>query len=227
MRLALWIAVIDQAMASTAIVNYAPDLIQRTSGSSNANATLWTAAVTGAKVGWPAHWACALCDEHPCVIMVLWRTAAYLCTASEQSGIAGRPRKPLSACLLDFCLLRRGGRAPASQNINCPTFPSYLKLQSHTTPLPPTCFLWCHWPPCTHPAIPGDADRWSHRVHVPGGHGGQAAAADRGQRRVRGCAAAAGHGRPLAQRRAGGGVHVHLHPVLLRQLRRRVLGAAV
>ena len=49
-RLALWIAVIDQAMASTAIVNYAPALIQQTSLASNADATLWTGFVTGAKV---------------------------------------------------------------------------------------------------------------------------------------------------------------------------------
>ncbi|KAK9803469.1 hypothetical protein WJX73_005311 [Symbiochloris irregularis] len=49
-RLALWIAVIDQAMASTAIINYAPDLIQRTSQTSNLNATLWTSCVTGAKI---------------------------------------------------------------------------------------------------------------------------------------------------------------------------------
>lgn len=49
-RLALWIAVIDQAMASTAIINYAPDLIQATSQTSNLNATLWTSCVTGAKV---------------------------------------------------------------------------------------------------------------------------------------------------------------------------------
>lgn len=49
-RLALWIAVIDQAMASTAIVNYAPALIQQSSLSSSTSATLWTGAVTGSKV---------------------------------------------------------------------------------------------------------------------------------------------------------------------------------
>lgn len=49
-RLALWIAVFNQIMASTAIINYAPALIQQTALSSATDATLWTGFVTGAKI---------------------------------------------------------------------------------------------------------------------------------------------------------------------------------
>ena len=83
-RLALWIAVIDQAMASTAIINYAPNLIQQTSNTSNVNATLWTSSVTGAKVRIRPVLQSTLCQQRshilscPVRLLLPWQQCAGL-----------------------------------------------------------------------------------------------------------------------------------------------------
>ena len=49
----LWLAIFNQAMASTAIINYAPQLLDAAGLHSHADATLWTSAVAAAKVLMP------------------------------------------------------------------------------------------------------------------------------------------------------------------------------
>ena len=48
--IALWLAVFNQACASTAIINYAPSLLQTAAGTSDSIATFLTAAVAGSKL---------------------------------------------------------------------------------------------------------------------------------------------------------------------------------
>lgn len=50
-QIALWLAFFNQAMASSAIINYAPQLLAEAGIRSDTQATLLTCAVTGAKVG--------------------------------------------------------------------------------------------------------------------------------------------------------------------------------
>lgn len=48
--IAFWLAVFNQACASTAIINYAPSLLQTAAGASDSTATFLTAAVAGSKL---------------------------------------------------------------------------------------------------------------------------------------------------------------------------------
>ncbi|CAL5219691.1 g1578 [Coccomyxa viridis] len=49
-RMALWIALIDQAMGSTAVVNYAPQLLERAGVQTHALATAWSSSISAAKL---------------------------------------------------------------------------------------------------------------------------------------------------------------------------------
>lgn len=50
-RIALWLAFFDQGCASTAIINYAPQVLERAGVTDYGDATLWSSAITAAKVG--------------------------------------------------------------------------------------------------------------------------------------------------------------------------------
>lgn len=50
-RIALWLAFFDQGCASTAIINYAPQVLERAGVTDYGEATLWSSAITAAKVG--------------------------------------------------------------------------------------------------------------------------------------------------------------------------------
>lgn len=50
-RIALWLAFFDQGCASTAIINYAPQVLERAGVTDYGQATLWSSAITAAKVG--------------------------------------------------------------------------------------------------------------------------------------------------------------------------------
>lgn len=47
----LWLAFFDQGMASTAIINYAPQILTAAGVESHGSATLYSSAITAAKVG--------------------------------------------------------------------------------------------------------------------------------------------------------------------------------
>lgn len=49
-RMALWLAFFDQGCASTAIINYAPQVLERAGVTDYGDATLWSSAITAAKV---------------------------------------------------------------------------------------------------------------------------------------------------------------------------------
>ena len=66
-RMALWLAFFDQGCASTAIINYAPEVLERAGVTDYGDATLWSSAITAAKVrqGSIARWPWnALCPIH-------------------------------------------------------------------------------------------------------------------------------------------------------------------
>ena len=50
----LWLAFFDQGMASTAIINYAPQILTAAGVESHGAATLYSSAITAAKVGVPS-----------------------------------------------------------------------------------------------------------------------------------------------------------------------------
>lgn len=49
-RMALWLAFFDQGCASTAIINYAPQVLEMAGIRDYSDATLWSSAITAAKV---------------------------------------------------------------------------------------------------------------------------------------------------------------------------------
>ena len=49
-RMALWLAFFDQGCASTAIINYAPEVLEIAGVKDYGDATLWSSAITAAKV---------------------------------------------------------------------------------------------------------------------------------------------------------------------------------
>ena len=49
-RMALWLAFFDQGCASTAIINYAPEVLEIAGIKDYGDATLWSSAITAAKV---------------------------------------------------------------------------------------------------------------------------------------------------------------------------------
>lgn len=49
-RMALWLAAFDQGCASTAIINYAPQVLEAAGVTDYGDATLWSSAITAAKV---------------------------------------------------------------------------------------------------------------------------------------------------------------------------------
>ena len=49
-RMALWLAFFDQGCASTAIINYAPQVLELAGVTDYGDATLWSSAITAAKV---------------------------------------------------------------------------------------------------------------------------------------------------------------------------------
>ena len=54
-RMALWLAFFDQGCASTAIINYAPEVLEMAGIRDYGDATLWSSAITAAKVVCPPH----------------------------------------------------------------------------------------------------------------------------------------------------------------------------
>ncbi len=51
-RMALWLAFFDQGCASTAIINYAPQVLEAAGIKDYGDATLWSSGITAAKVRW-------------------------------------------------------------------------------------------------------------------------------------------------------------------------------
>ncbi|KAK9835166.1 hypothetical protein WJX81_002425 [Elliptochloris bilobata] len=98
--LALVIAFIDQAMASTAVVNYAPEMLMR-AGLPSSDATLWTSAIPGAKV-LGVGITLLLVDSAGRRPLMLWGSAA--CTAALLLLAAGDWRQSPVLMLAAMCL---------------------------------------------------------------------------------------------------------------------------
>ena len=66
-RIALWLAFFDQGCASTAIINYAPEVLEIAGVTDYGDATLWSSAITASKVGCIAAFNCMLLNVvHEC-----------------------------------------------------------------------------------------------------------------------------------------------------------------
>lgn len=93
-RMALWLAFFDQGCASTAIINYAPQVLERAGVTDYGDATLWSSAITAAKVqqGSIARW--------PWNALYVQYTAlelAWIVTVSGVSSSCCHPNKVASS----------------------------------------------------------------------------------------------------------------------------------
>ena len=59
-KIALWLAFFDQGCASTAIINYAPEVLEIAGVTDYGDATLWSSAITASKVCAVLACACAM-----------------------------------------------------------------------------------------------------------------------------------------------------------------------
>lgn len=84
-RIALWLAFFDQGCASTAIINYAPEVLEIAGVTDYGDATLWSSAITASKVGCIVAFHCMLLNVmHDCDIQPLLLPRWAACQILQQ-----------------------------------------------------------------------------------------------------------------------------------------------